>query len=167
MKRRVRLLREKTCVIDGIPAEIRYKNIKNLYLRVCPPDGHIELSVPSRTPQREAEDFVRRRRAWIDERRRLLFARAEKAEPQYAEGERVLLWGQEHAIKCRPLLRGRAYAERTADGIVLYVPADADADEINVHNNQQLATYLRANLRANEVFLSLGAGDIYLVHQQL
>ena len=38
---------------------------------------------------------------------------------------------------------------------------------INVHNNQQLATYLRANLRANEVFLSLGAGDIYLVHQQL
>ena len=128
MKRRVRLLREKTCVIDGIPAEIRYKNIKNLYLRVCPPDGHIELSVPIRTPQREAEDFVRRRRAWIDERRRLLFARAEKAEPQYAEGERVLLWGQEHAIKCRPLLRGRAYAERTADGIVLYVPADADAD---------------------------------------
>lgn len=45
----MRLLREEETVIAGIPACVRYKNIKNLYLRVRPPDGHIELSVPCHT----------------------------------------------------------------------------------------------------------------------
>ena len=98
MRKRVRLLREKSLLIDGIPTEIRYKNIKNLYLRVCPPDGHIELSVPQRTSQREIEHFVSRRRTWIDERRRLLSVHAEKSEPQYVEGERIPLWGPAYPL---------------------------------------------------------------------
>ena len=128
MRKRVRLLREKSLVIDGIPTEIRYKNIKNLYLRVCPPDGHIELSVPQRTAQREIESFVRRRRAWIEERLRLLAVRAEKPVPLYADGERIRLWGTEYPLVCRPLTRGKAYAECVEHRILLHVREDADAD---------------------------------------
>ena len=128
MRKRVRLLREKSLVIDGIPTEIRYKNIKNLYLRVCPPDGHIELSVPQRTAQREIEHFVRRRRAWIEERRRLLLVRAEKSEPQYAEGEKILLWGVEYPLGCRPLTHGKVYAEVAEHQILLHVPVDSDVE---------------------------------------
>ena len=128
MRKRVRLLREKSLLIDGIPTEIRYKNIKNLYLRVCPPDGHIELSVPQRTSQREIEHFVSRRRAWIDERRRLFSVRAEKSEPQYVEGERIPLWGTAYPIVYRSLLRGKPYAERVENQILLHVPEDTDAD---------------------------------------
>ena len=128
MRKRVRLLREKSLLIDGIPTEIRYKNIKNLYLRVCPPDGHIELSVPQRTSQREIEHFVSRRRAWIDERRRLFSVRAEKSEPQYVEGERIPLWGMAYPIVYRSLLRGKPYAERVENQILLHVPEDTDAD---------------------------------------
>ena len=128
MRKRVRLLREKSLVIDGIPTEIRYKNIKNLYLRVRPPDGHIELSVPQRTSQREIESFVRRRRAWIEERRRLLLVRAEKSEPQYAEGEKILLWGVEYPLGCRPLTHGKVYAEVAEHQILLHVPVDSDVE---------------------------------------
>ena len=128
MRKQVRLLREKSLLIDGIPTEIRYKNIKNLYLRVCPPDGHIELSVPRRTSQREIEHFVSRRRAWIDERRRLFSVRAEKSEPQYVEGERIPLWGTAYPIVYRSLLRGKPYAERVENQILLHVPEDTDAD---------------------------------------
>ena len=128
MRKQVRLLREKSLLIDGIPTEIRYKNIKNLYLRVCPPDGHIELSVPQRTSQREIEHFVSRRRAWIDERRRLFSVRAEKSEPQYVEGERIPLWGTAYPIVYRSLLRGKPYAERVENQILLHVPEDTDAD---------------------------------------
>ena len=128
MRKRVRLLREKSLLIDGIPTEIRYKNIKNLYLRVCPPDGHIELSVPQRTSQREIEHFVSRRRTWIDERRRLLSVHAEKSEPQYVEGERIPLWGTAYPLVYRPLLRGKPYAEVVENQILLHVPEDADAD---------------------------------------
>jgi len=70
----VRVVREQSFVLDGIPAQIRYKNIKNLYLRVR--DGYIELSVPQRTAQRDMENFVSRRRAWIEERPRAGFCAA-------------------------------------------------------------------------------------------
>ena len=35
MRRKVRLLREQEITVDGLRAVIRYKNIKNLYLRVA------------------------------------------------------------------------------------------------------------------------------------
>ena len=124
----MRVVREQHTTFDGIPALIRYKNIKNLYLRVCPPDGHIELSVPQRTAQREIEHFVSRRRAWIEERRRLLLVRAEKSEPQYAEGEKILLWGVEYPLGCRPLTHGKVYAEVAEHQILLHVPVDSDVE---------------------------------------
>ena len=122
----MRVVREQRTVLEGIPARICYKNIKNLYLRVR--DGHIELSVPQRTAQRDMENFVRRRRAWIEERLRLLAVRAEKAAPLYADGEQIWLWGIEYPIEVRPLLHGRAYAECVNGTIVLYAPEGADVD---------------------------------------
>ena len=122
----MRVVREQSTVLDGIPAQIRYKNIKNLYLRVR--DGFIELSVPQRTAERDMEHFVSCRRTWIEERQRLLLARAEKAEPLYAEGERILLWGTAYPIVYRPLTHGKVYAECVEHRILLHVPEDADAD---------------------------------------
>ena len=129
-------------MLDGIPAQICYKNIKNLYLRVR--DGYIELSVPQRMAQRDLENFVRRRRAWIDERLRLLRVRAEKSAPLYAEGERIRLWGQEYPLVCVPLIRGKAYAEYANGTIVLHAAQTAD---VNVRRAAIEALY-RAELAA-------------------
>lgn len=142
MRKCVRVVREQRTVLDGIPAWIRYKNIKNLYLRVR--DGHIELSVPQRTAQRDLENFVRRRRAWIDERLRLLRARAERPVCTYAEGERIRLWGQEYPIVCVPLTHGKAYAEYANGMIVLHAAQTAD---VNVRRAAIEALY-RAELAA-------------------
>lgn len=122
----MRVVREQHTTFDGIPALVRYKNIKNLYLRVR--DGHIELSVPQRTAQRDMENFVRRRRAWIDDRLRLLCVRAERPAPQYAEGERIRLWGTEYPLVCVPLTRGKFYAEYANGTIVLHVSGTEDVD---------------------------------------
>lgn len=132
----MRVVREQRTVLDGIPAWIRYKNIKNLYLRVR--DGHIELSVPQRTAQRDIENFVCCRRAWIDDHLRLLRVRAEKSAPLYADGERIRLWGTEYPIVLRPRLCGKAYAERAAAEILLHVPEDAD---VNVRRTAIEALY--------------------------
>ena len=138
----MRVVREQSTVLDGIPARICYKNIKNLYLRVR--DGHIELSVPQRTAQRDMENFVRRRRAWIDERLRLLRVRAERPVCTYAEGEQIRLWGIEYPIVCVPLTRGKSYAEHADGTIVLHAPQTAD---INVRRAAIEALY-RAELAA-------------------
>ncbi len=142
MRKCVRVVREQRTVLDGIPAQICYKNIKNLYLRVR--DGYIELSVPQRMAQRDLENFVRRRRAWIDERLRLLRVRAEKSAPLYAEGERIRLWGQEYPLVCVPLTRGKPYAEYADGTIVLYAAQTAD---VNVRRAAIEALY-RAELAA-------------------
>ena len=142
MRKCVRVVREQRTVLDGIPAQICYKNIKNLYLRVR--DGYIELSVPQRMAQRDLENFVRRRRAWIDERLRLLRVRAEKSAPLYAEGERIRLWGQEYPIVCVPLTHGKAYAEYANGMIVLHAAQTAD---VNVRRAAIEALY-RAELAA-------------------
>ena len=122
----MRVVREQSTVLDGIPAQIHYKNIKNLYLRVR--DGYIELSVPQRTAERDMENFVSRRHAWIEERLRLLAVRAEKPVPLYVNGERIRLWGTEYPLVCRPLTRGKAYAECVEHRILLHVREDADAN---------------------------------------
>lgn len=41
------------------------KPIRNLYLRVKPPDGHLEVSAPSRARGRDIAAFVRSRQEWI------------------------------------------------------------------------------------------------------
>ena len=142
MRKCVRVVREQRTVLDGIPAQICYKNIKNLYLRVR--DGYIELSVPQRMAQRDLENFVRRRRAWIDERLRLLRVRAERPVCTYAEGEQIRLWGIEYPIVCVPLTRGKSYAEHADGTIVLHAAQTAD---VNVRRAAIEALY-RAELAA-------------------
>ena len=138
----MRVVREQSSVLDGIPAQIRYKNIKNLYLRVR--DGYIELSVPQRTTQRDMENFVSHRRAWIEERLRLLSVRAEKSAPRYADGAQIQLWGAEYPLVCVPLTRGKPYAEYADGMIVLHVSEEAGADV----RRAAIETFYRAELAA-------------------
>ena len=62
MKGHGRILREVERTLAGIPAVIRYKNIKNLYLRVSADGSRIELSVPRRTLQLPQRVFIARMR---------------------------------------------------------------------------------------------------------
>ena len=128
MRKRVRLLREEVVPIDGMPVRILHKNIKNLYLRVRPPEGIVEASAPRHMSRVEIEDFVRRRHAWIEQRQRLIRAQAERCAPQYAEGEIISLWGRAYPIMIAPLPFGKAYAERMETHIVLHMRTNADAE---------------------------------------
>ncbi|OZG61500.1 metal-dependent hydrolase [Bifidobacterium lemurum] len=59
-----------TLNIDGLEIEVTRKSIKNMYVRVRPPDGRVTISAPYRMPQRQIEDFVRQHRPWVDRQRR-------------------------------------------------------------------------------------------------
>lgn len=51
--------------VDGRPVTVTRKPIKNMYLRVRPTDGSVEISAPLRMGERRIVDFVRERRDWI------------------------------------------------------------------------------------------------------
>lgn len=53
--------------VGGIRIELQRKNIKNVHLRVYPPDGKVRVSVPFSLPRDAIEKIIRRKMGWIKE----------------------------------------------------------------------------------------------------
>lgn len=77
--------------IDGLEAHLFRKKVKNLTLRVKPPDGHLEISAPLRFPLSDIESFVISKRKWI-ERKREEIARSPQSIAASASKEDIEQW---------------------------------------------------------------------------
>lgn len=60
------LVSRETINVDGLQVTVLRKKNRNMYLRVKPPYGAIEVSAPTRMAEGAVVDFVRERRDWID-----------------------------------------------------------------------------------------------------
>ena len=87
--------------IDGLTVHITRKAIKNLYLRVRPPDGRVEISAPAYMSQAQIEAFVCSKAAWIRRQQALILQRSWQREGTCASGERLYLWGVPYCLQCR------------------------------------------------------------------
>ena len=79
----------KSVIVDGLEIELRFKKMKNVYLRVKA-DGRILLSAPIGTSTRYLKDFVRQRRDWIEKSRQKI---DQRTIPTLGEAE-TLVFGQ-------------------------------------------------------------------------
>lgn len=68
------LISRETLNVDGLQVAVLRKNNRNMYLRIKPPYGAIEVTAPARMPERTIVDFVRDRREWIDDALRKMAA---------------------------------------------------------------------------------------------
>ena len=59
-------------MIDGNPVEVTRKRIKNLHLRVAPPEGRVVVSAPFELTDEEIQSFVQSRSEWIRHQRRII-----------------------------------------------------------------------------------------------
>ena len=86
---------ERLIFVDDLEVWVIEKRIKNSYLRVQPPDGRIEVTMPYGTPDAHAEHLVRQKRAWIEKRQREIavspMARATAATPKEVREWRALV----------------------------------------------------------------------------
>lgn len=83
--------------VGDLSVALAQKRIKNLYVRVLPPDGRIEVSAPLFMSRADIAAFVAARREWIEERREALAqARAlrEAAMGEPDVGSVLRLWGK-------------------------------------------------------------------------
>ena len=87
--------KERLIFVDDLEVWVIEKRIKNSHLRVQPPDGHIEVTVPYGTPDAHAEHLVRTQRAWIEKRQQEVavspMAQAEAATPAQVREWRALI----------------------------------------------------------------------------
>jgi len=94
--------------VDGLTVEIIRKDIKNLHLRIYPPDGRIRMSAPLRVSDDAVRLMVESRLGWI-KRKRAKFAGQERQSARaYVSGENHWFLGCqyrlnviEHSRPCR------------------------------------------------------------------
>lgn len=77
--------------VDDVMVQVRRKPIKNLYLRVRPPSGDVEVSAPESMGVEHIAAFVRDRREWIARQR-------ERVAQTEAQGRGPGEWSEEQRL---------------------------------------------------------------------
>lgn len=73
--------------IDGITIEILRKPIKNMHLRIYPPDGQVRVSAPLRLSLQHIRSQLESKRSWLHAQRARLQAQPIRSEPTMQTGE--------------------------------------------------------------------------------
>lgn len=90
---------KETLTIDNITLTLERKNIKNMYLRVLPPNGNVKVSAPLFISDEEIVNFIRLKKDWILKKQRYILENNIKAPLKYDNGEKHYLWGKEYTLQ--------------------------------------------------------------------
>ncbi|MBT1166938.1 M48 family metallopeptidase [Bifidobacterium simiarum] len=88
--------------VQGLRVKVTRKTVKNMYLRVKPPDGRVEVTAPARIGLDSVVRFVASRRPWID-RMRARLVQAQN-EPATRVGQS---WSEDRKSEAKALLNRR------------------------------------------------------------
>lgn len=129
--------------IGGLQMEvIRKKNLKNLYIRVNPPEGAITVSVPAGFPEEEVKLFALKKLPEIIKIRNKMIAQPRQGKREYVSGESCYLWGKPYRLQID--LSGNKYSvEKKPNRIVLTAPKEATPEG----KEQALTEWYRTELK--------------------
>ena len=115
-------------VISGLPIEvIRKTNLKNLYIRVIPPDGTITVSTPKELNDEDIKLFVIKKLPEITKVRDRMLAQERQSKREYVSGESHYLWGKPYRLQV--IHEGTQYKiVKTPTKIIMTVPEDATTE---------------------------------------
>jgi len=93
-------MRNEEMIIGGLPIKIiRKKNLKNLYIRVNPPEGDVTVSTPTGLNDEDIELFVLRKLPEITKVRDRMLAQERQSKREYVSGESYYLWGKPYRLQ--------------------------------------------------------------------
>lgn len=90
---------KKEIEIEDMKITLYRKNIKNMYLRVLPPNGDVIISAPKSLPYREIIQFVRYKKEWILKKQEHILNNNIESPLKYKNGEKHFLWGMEYTLE--------------------------------------------------------------------
>lgn len=146
--------------LGPLTVTITRKRMKNLYLRVLPPDGRLQVTAPNRVSDLEIEQFVRSRLDWIARQREKVTSRKSV---RYMDGEAVPYFGTNLTLRLRSVT-GRSKVEQTDGMLTLSIRADVDAAArkraVDAWYRRELAAAAEAMLPACERAVGKRAGEL-------
>jgi predicted metal-dependent hydrolase len=84
--------------LDGILIEILRKPIKNMNLRIYPPDGLVKVSVPLKYSEGLIRQTLEQKKMWIHEQRERIRSRSTPQDTQLETGTTVPFMGKNHLL---------------------------------------------------------------------
>lgn len=104
-------------LIGTIPAEVVRKKIKNIYIRIYPPDGKVLISVPARMPGRKVDEFISTKTPWIKRQHERLRNTERQLPAEFSDGEYHRYGGRNYILK---IIEGtKSNSVRLYDGSIL------------------------------------------------
>lgn len=125
------------------------RNLKNLYIRVNPPEGDVTVSAPFGFPDEEIKLFVLRKLPEITNIRNKMSLQPRQSKREYVSGESYYLWGKPYRLQIIP--GANIYSiDKTPNKIIMMVPEGATSDS----KEHVLTEWYRAELKhvLNTVF---------------
>lgn len=86
-------------VVGGLNIQVTKKNVKNMYIRVLPPDGTVAIIVPENTSDDTLRIFAISRISWIKKQRQNFIDQARQTKRQYVSGESYYVWGRRYRLE--------------------------------------------------------------------
>lgn len=146
--------------LGPLTVTITRKRMKNLYLRVLPPDGKLQVTAPNRVSDLEIERFLLGRLDWIARQREKV---ANKRMVGFTDGETLPYFGR--ALTLRLIeTTGRTKAERAGETLTLCIREDADLQArkraVDAWYRGELLSAAEAMLPACERTVGKRAGEL-------
>ncbi len=134
--------------INDIPIELERKHIKNMYLRILPPDGRVHISAPMKMSEEEIYHFVDRKLSWIKLQQIKIQHRHTNHELQYITGEHITIWGCSYELMLKDTST-RNHIKVVGDEILLYMKPDSTREQ----REKLMNTWYKKALEAEIPFL--------------
>ena len=85
--------------INGINVIVQRKKIKDMYLRVVPPEGTVKISAPYFIDDDKIIEFVNAKMDWILAKQKQIANMEYVPELKYVNGEKHYLWAEEYTLQ--------------------------------------------------------------------
>ena len=94
------MMQSNKIIISDISVKIKRKqNLKNLYIRINPPKGEIEVSSPTSIGDDEIKLFLLKRMPEISKVRKRMQDQERQSKREYVSGESHYLWGKLYRLQ--------------------------------------------------------------------
>lgn len=112
--------------INELQIELEKKRIKNMYLKILPPDGRIHVTAPLRMSEGEIKQFILTKLDWIQKQQEKMSNRQTHQIQNYEDGEEIYVWGERYRLSVMSTI-GRSAAHLEGELFRLLVKEEATA----------------------------------------
>ncbi len=135
----------KQLIMNGIRIELERKRIKNMYLRILPPEGSVHISAPMKMSEAEIQHFIISRLDWILTQQAKVRNRHTHEVLDYITGDILYIWGNKYQLMLREA-SGRSKVGVAGDEIILYCKAGSTREQREKLIHQMYAELLHQEI---------------------